>query len=69
MRIGVLNPARALLDQPPLSKGSIMQIPKDQTLSLLKGQGDDDTAQKADGELPDTVDTDEHAGMLSKLGL
>ncbi|WP_328291467.1 hypothetical protein OG218_01670 [Kineococcus sp. NBC_00420] len=46
-----------------------MQIPKDQILSLLKGQGDDDKAQQAEGELPDTVDTDEHAGLLSKLGI
>ncbi|GAB3471732.1 hypothetical protein AB1207_23895 [Kineococcus endophyticus] len=46
-----------------------MQIPKDQILSLLKGQGDDAKAQQAESELPDTVDTDEHAGLLSKLGL
>lgn len=46
-----------------------MQIPKDQILSLLKGQGDDDKAQQVDSELPDTVDTDEHAGLLSKLGI
>ncbi|MGI4895326.1 MAG: hypothetical protein ACRYF3_09455 [Janthinobacterium lividum] len=46
-----------------------MQIPKDQILSLLKGQGDDDKAQSAQAELPDTVDTDEHAGLLSSLGI
>ncbi|WP_380174371.1 hypothetical protein ACFEMC_05615 [Kineococcus sp. DHX-1] len=46
-----------------------MQIPKDQILSLFKGQGDDAKAQQAESELPDTVDTDEHAGLLSKLGL
>lgn len=46
-----------------------MQIPKDQILSLLKGRGDDAEAQQAETELPDTVDTDEHAGLLSKLGL
>ena len=46
-----------------------MQIPKEQILSLLKNQGNDDKAQQADAELPQTVDTDEHAGLLSKLGL
>jgi leucyl aminopeptidase (aminopeptidase T) len=46
-----------------------MQIPKDQILSLLKGQGDDAKAQQAEGELPETVDTDEHAGLLSELGI
>ena len=46
-----------------------MQIPKDQILSLLKGQGDDAKAQQAETELPDTVDTDAHAGLLSKLGI
>lgn len=46
-----------------------MQIPKDQILSLLQGQGDDAKAQQAQGELPDTVDTDEHAGLLSKIGI
>lgn len=46
-----------------------MQIPKDQILSLLKGQGDEAKAQQAETELPETVDTDEHAGLLSKLGI
>lgn len=46
-----------------------MQIPKDQILSLLEGRGDDAQAQQAQGELPDTVDTEEHAGLLSKLGI
>jgi len=46
-----------------------VQIPKDQILSLLKGQGDDAKAQQAEGALPDTVDTDTHADLLSKLGI
>jgi hypothetical protein len=46
-----------------------MQIDKDQILQLLRSQGDDAKAQQADQELPGQVDTDEHAGILQKLGL
>ena len=46
-----------------------MQIPKDQILELLRSRGQDDKAKQADGELPDQVDTEQHAGMLQKLGL
>ena len=46
-----------------------MQIPKEQILELLRSRGQDDKAQQADGELPDQVDTEQHAGILQKLGL
>ncbi len=46
-----------------------MQIDKNQILELLRNQGDDAKAQQADQELPGTVDTDQHAGILEKLGL
>lgn len=46
-----------------------MQIDKDQILQLLRSRGDNDKAQQAEQELPGTVDTDQHAGLLSKLGL
>lgn len=46
-----------------------MQIDKNQILELLRSQGDDAKAQQADQELPGTVDTDQHGGLLSKLGL
>ena len=46
-----------------------MQIPKEQILELLRSRGQDDKAAQADGELPDQVDTDQHAGQLQKLGL
>jgi hypothetical protein len=46
-----------------------MQIDKDQILQLLRSQGDDTRAQQADQELPGTVDTDQHAGILEKLGI
>jgi hypothetical protein len=46
-----------------------MQIDKDQIIQLLKSQGNDDKAQQAESELPGQVDTDQHAGLLSKLGI
>lgn len=42
-----------------------MQIDKSQILGLLSG----DKASQADRELPDKVDTDQHGGILAKLGL
>jgi hypothetical protein len=46
-----------------------MQIPKEQILEFLRSRGEDDKAAQADGELPDQVDTEKHAGMLQKLGI
>jgi hypothetical protein len=46
-----------------------MQIDKSQILSMLKQHGHDDKVQQADQELPDQVDTDQHAGILQKLGI
>ena len=46
-----------------------MNIDKNQILELLRSQGDDDKAQQADSELPDQVDTDRDAGLLSKFGI
>jgi hypothetical protein len=46
-----------------------MQIPKEQILELLRSRGQDDKAAQAEGELPDQVDTDQHAGLLQRLGI
>ena len=46
-----------------------MQIPKEQILELLRSRGDNDKASQAEGELPDQVDTDQHAGLLEKYGI
>ena len=46
-----------------------MQIDKSQVLDLLRQQGEDDKVQQADQELPSTVDTEQHAGIMAKLGL
>jgi hypothetical protein len=39
-----------------------MEIPKEQVLQLLQDRGDDQ-------ELPDQVDTEQHANLLSKFGI
>jgi hypothetical protein len=46
-----------------------MNIDKSMILDLLRGNGQDTQAQQADQELPDQVDTDEHAGLLAKFGI
>jgi hypothetical protein len=46
-----------------------MQIPKEQVLELLRSRGQDDKASQAEGELPEQVDTEKHAGLLQKLGI
>ena len=46
-----------------------MQIPKEQILELLRSRGDEDKAGQADQELPDQVDTDQHADILQRLGI
>jgi hypothetical protein len=46
-----------------------MNIDKNQILELLRSQGDEGKAQQADQELPDQVDTDRDAGLLSRFGI
>lgn len=46
-----------------------MNIDKSKIIELLKSRGDDAKASKAESELPDTVDTDQHKGLLDSLGL
>jgi hypothetical protein len=46
-----------------------MEIPKDKILELLRQRGDNDKAEQADRELPDTVDPERDKGILDKLGI
>jgi hypothetical protein len=46
-----------------------MEIPKDKIIDLLRQKGADDKVAQAQQELPDQVDTDQHAGLLQKFGL
>lgn len=46
-----------------------MQTDKSQIVDLLRTRGDDAAAERADRELPDSVDIHEHSGVLGELGL
>jgi len=46
-----------------------MNIDKSQIIEHLKSLGKHDEAAKADSELPDKVDPEQHSGLLEKLGV
>lgn len=46
-----------------------MEFDKNQILDMLKGAGQHDDTKKADQELPDKVDTDQHSDLLQKFGI
>jgi hypothetical protein len=46
-----------------------MQIDKQQIIAQLIELGQHDKATQAEQELPDRVDTDQHASLLEKLGI
>jgi hypothetical protein len=46
-----------------------MEIDKNQILDMLKNAGKHDDAKNAAQELPEKVDTDQHADLLQKFGV
>jgi hypothetical protein len=46
-----------------------MQLDKDQIIEFLRSRGDQDKAEQANQELPQQVDTEQHAGLLDQLGI
>jgi hypothetical protein len=46
-----------------------MQIDKQTIVDFLREQGQHDKAQRAESELPEKVDHDQHAGLLDKFGI
>ena len=46
-----------------------MQIDKQQIIEFLKSRGDQGKADQAQSQLPDQVDTDQHADLLAKFGI
>lgn len=46
-----------------------MQIDKETILNMIRQRGDTEQANQASQELPDTVDPEQHAGLLEKFGL
>jgi hypothetical protein len=45
-----------------------MEISRDELVRILRTEGDNDTADKADA-LPDRIDTDRDAALLEGIGL
>ena len=46
-----------------------MNIDKNSILEMLRSDGQHDQADQAQQELPDQVNTDQHAGLLGKFGI
>ena len=46
-----------------------MQLDKNMVLDFLREQGKQDQADQAAQQLPDQVDTDQHANLLQQFGL
>ncbi|MDX6688452.1 MAG: hypothetical protein QOF26_2477 [Baekduia sp.] len=46
-----------------------MEIPKDKIIELIRQRAGDDKADQAGNELPDQVDPEKHADLLSKFGI
>jgi hypothetical protein len=46
-----------------------VQLDKSVILDFLREQGQQQQAQQAEQQLPDQVDTEEHASLLSNLGI
>lgn len=46
-----------------------MQINKDELVQLLRDKGQSDQADQAEQQLPDQVDSEQHADLLSSLNI
>ena len=46
-----------------------MNIDKETILNMLRSNGQDADADRAQQDLPDQVDTDQHADLLAKFGI
>ena len=46
-----------------------MEIPKDKIIELLRERGQHDQAAEAESQLPDQVDPEQHADLLSRFGI
>ena len=46
-----------------------MQIDKQEIIKLLREKGEHDKAGKAEQQLPDKVDHEQHQGLLQEVGI
>ena len=63
---------RAALTRPPHDddeERTTMKIDRQEIVELLRSIGEDDTADHAERELPEEVDTDDHRAELDQLGI
>lgn len=49
--------------------GDAVKLDKQELVRLLRTEGDNDTADKVEGSLPDEIDTDQHGDQLESVGL
>ena len=47
----------------------MVKIDKQQLLTVLRTEGDNETAEKVESQLPDEIDTDSDGGALESVGL
>jgi hypothetical protein len=50
-------------------KETLVQLDKNMILDFLRERGQQDQVTQAEQQLPDQVDTDQHAGLLQQFGL
>ena len=50
-------------------RGDQVEIDRQEIVDQLRGRDEDDVADRAEQELPEQVDTDEHADLLHRLGI
>jgi hypothetical protein len=46
-----------------------VKLDKQELVQMLRGQGDNDTADKAESSLPDQIDTERDSDALESIGL
>jgi hypothetical protein len=46
-----------------------MEIDRQEIVDQLRGRGEDDVAARAERDLPEEVDTEEHSDLLHALGI
>jgi len=46
-----------------------VKLDKQEFVRVLRTEGDNETADKVESQLPDEIDTDEHADQLEAIGL
>jgi hypothetical protein len=62
---------RTLADEadPAQETEDSVKIDKQQLLTVLRTEGDNETAEKVESQLPDEIDTDNDGGALESVGL